>query len=153
MSRTVAKTNKTNCASQYRPITCLTTTWKCLTGILGDKIASFLVSNNMLAVEQQGGIKRSYGTKTQLLINKSILSDAIRRKRNLHMLYVDYSKAYDSVPHAWIKESLSVYKISSIIINFICSSMLLWKVDLSLYYDGGCILVEGVKFLYRSPLS
>ena len=141
------KSPKTNDASQYRPITCLTNTWKCLTGIIGEKIASFMNANNMLAVEQQGAIKKSYGTKTQLLINKNILADAARRKRNLHMLYIDYSKAYDSVPHAWIKESLSVYKISPTIISFICSSMQKWVVDLTLTYDGGCILVENVRFL------
>ena len=82
--------------------------WKCLTGIIGDKISKFMNANDMIAVEQQGAVKRSYGTKTQLLINKNILADATRRKRNLHMLYIDYSKAYDSVPHAWIKESLSL---------------------------------------------
>ena len=140
------KSDKTTDASQYRPITCLTTMWKCLTGIIGDKIATFMNSNGMLAVEQQGGIKKSYGTKTQLLINRNILSDAYRSRKNLHMLYVDYQKAYDSVPHAWIKESLTAYKISPTIINFICTSMLMWKVDLTLYYEGGCVKVGNVLF-------
>ena len=97
-----------------------------MTGIIGDKIAAFMESNNMLAVEQQGGVKRSYGTKTQLLINRNILADVTKRRKNLHMLYIDYSKAYDSVPHAWIKESLYVYKICPVIIEFICASMLRW---------------------------
>ena len=141
------KSDKTSDASQYRPITCLTTTWKCLTGILGDKIAKFMEANNMLAIEQQGAIKKSYGTKTQLLINKNILLDAAKRRRNLHMLYIDYAKAYDSVPHEWIKESLTIYKISPTIINFICYSMQLWVVDLSLHYEGGCITVENVRFM------
>ena len=137
---------KTTDATQYRPITCLTTVWKCLTGIIGDKIATFLNKNQMLATEQQGGVKKSYGTKTQLLINKNILADAVRNKNNLHMLYVDYKKAYDSIPHAWIKESLTVYKISPTIIEFICSSMIKWKVDLALFYEGGCIKVNNVLF-------
>ena len=111
------KSEKTTDASQYRPITCLTTIWKCLTGMIGEKIAQFLNDNNMLAVEQQGGIKESYGTKTQLLINRNILNDAARNKKNLHMLYVDYKKAYDSVPHAWIREALTVYKICPTIIR------------------------------------
>ena len=87
------KSEKTTDASQYRPITCLTTMWKCLTGMIGEKIATFMNENSMLAVEQQGGIKKSYGTKTQLLINRNILSDAARNKKNLHMLYVDYKKS------------------------------------------------------------
>ena len=63
------------------------------------------------------------------------------------MLYIDYAKAYDSIPHEWIKESLSVYKICPTIIEFICYSMQMWVVDLSLYYEGGRILVEGVRFM------
>ena len=85
------KSDKTTDASQFRPKTCLNTLWKCLTGIIGDKIAAFMESNNMLAVEQQGGVKRSYGTKTQLLINRNILADVTKRRKNLHMLYIDYS--------------------------------------------------------------
>ena len=63
------------------------------------------------------------------------------------MLYIDYAKAYDSIPHEWIKESLTVYKVCPTIINFICYSMQMWIVNLSLYYDGGCITMESVRFM------
>ena len=66
-------------------------------------------------------------------MNKSILEDAARKKKNLHMLYIDYQKAYDSVPHDWIRESLMLYKVGSTIINFISVSMSMWMVDLKLF--------------------
>ena len=141
----LAKSKNTSDASQFRPITCLTTLWKCLTGIISDKITEHLNSYEMIAIEQQGAVKFSYGTKTQLLINKSVLEDAIRRKKNLSMLYVDYSKAYDSVPHKWIIEVLGVYKVSSFIIRFLAVSMLSWRTDMFLYYDGGLIRVDNIN--------
>ena len=142
----LAKSENTSKADQYRPITCLTTMWKCLTGILSDKITNHLNSYNIIAEEQQGAVKNSYGTKTQLLINKSVVEDAIRNKKNLSMLYIDYSKAYDSVPHAWIIEILSVYKVSPIIINFLATSMLSWKTDMFLYHVDGVVVVNNVAF-------
>ena len=123
----LAKSKITSDASLYRPIACLTTYWKCLSGVLSNKISEHLEQNAILAVEQQGGVKNSYGTKTQLLINKNILDDAIRRRKNLSMLYIDYAKAYDSVPHKWLIEVLTVYKISPVIIQFLLVSMQFWS--------------------------
>ena len=142
----LAKSANTSDADQFRPITCLTTMWKCLTGIVSEKMLYHLNSYNVIAVEQQGAVKYSYGTKTQLLINKSVVEDAIRRRKNLSMIYIDYSKAYDSVPHKWIIEVLSIYKISPVIINFLATSMLAWKTDMFLYHEGGVVKVDNVKF-------
>ena len=46
------KNAETNKAKNYRPITCLTTTWKTLTGILATKIEKHLEIYNLLANEQ-----------------------------------------------------------------------------------------------------
>ena len=54
-----------------------------------------------------------------LALVQTILEDAKRRQRNLSMAWIDYKKAFDSVPHEWIIETLTTYKISPIIINFL----------------------------------
>ena len=140
------KSNKTSDATQYRPITCLGTYWKCLSGILSDKITDHLNQSSILAPEQQGAIKHSYGTKTQLIINKTVVEDAIRRRKDLSMVYIDYAKAYDSVPHQWTLDIMSAYKISPVIINFLSAAMKLWRTDLYLFYEGGCLIVNDVQF-------
>ena len=91
--------------------------WKTLTGILSSKISNHLEKHSILATEQQGAIKKSYGTKRQLLINRSIFEDAFRKKKNLSCAYIDYMKAYDSVPHNWIIEILRAYKVSNVIVQ------------------------------------
>ena len=92
------KTKETKNAKKYRPICCLTTTYKLLTGIIADSVYDHLVRGEFLEEEQKGCIRNRMGTKDQLLINKTILEDARRRQRKLNMAWIDYKKAFDSVP-------------------------------------------------------
>ena len=134
-STLLPKNDKTMFAKNYRPITCLTTTFKTLTGILAVKIEKHLTDNNILAEEQQGARRGSYGTKQQLLINKTLLEHALKSRRNISVTYYDYAKAYDSIPHEWIIETLETYKISSVIIKFLKWVMPLWRTKLILRHN------------------
>jgi len=46
-------------------------------------------------------------TKDQLVIDKFIMLDAKKMHKNLFMSWVDFRKAYDSVPNDWIILCLS----------------------------------------------
>ena len=52
-----------------------------------------------------------WGCTEQLLINKSILSEVRQKKRNLLTVWLDYRKAFDSVPHDWIIKALQLAKV------------------------------------------
>ena len=41
---------------------------------------------------------------------------------------------------------MAAYKISPVIIRFLAAAMKLWKTDLSLHHEGGCVLVKDVLF-------
>jgi hypothetical protein len=84
-----------------------------------------------LADEQKGARKGSRGTKDQLLIDKAITRDSKTHRKNLAMAWIDYQKAYDSVPHSWIIESLKLYKVSTTLVQFIEESMKLWQTELT----------------------
>ena len=118
--------------SNYRPITCLPTIWKLLTSIIADEIYTFLDNQKLIPWQQKGNKRKSRGTKDQLLIDKLITTTAKRRHRNLRMVWIDYRKAYDSVPHSWIVECLKMYGIAENIITFIVKSMTMWKTELQL---------------------
>jgi len=105
--------------SNYRPITCLPSIWKLLTGILAKEVDEHLTTNHLLAWEQKGCCSNSRGTKDQLLIDKMVMRDSRARKTNLGMGWIDYKKAFDSVPHTWILECLKLYKVSSNITSFV----------------------------------
>ena len=115
----VAKINDTKNPKNYRPITCLSTTYKLLTSVLTDRTYSHQERNDLFPLEQKGCTRGSYGCKDQLMINKMILENCKKRKRNLSCAWIDYKKAFDSVPHQWIPRSLELFKVSPRIVDFL----------------------------------
>ena len=95
--------SKRNNVSNYRSITYLPLKWKLITGIVADEIYNHLEENELLPEEQKGCHRNSRGTKDQLLIDKAAMKNCRRRKVVLNMAWTDNRKAYDMVPHSWIK--------------------------------------------------
>lgn len=83
--------------ANFRPTTCLPLMWKLFTGVLADTTYEHLERKSLLPEEQNGCRRNSRGTKDQLLIDldKMILRNRRRRKRDLGMVWVDYKKLYD----------------------------------------------------------
>ena len=94
----LAKTNETANAKNYRPITCLPTSYKLLTSILTERTYAHMEDHNIFPIEQKGCRKGSYGCKDQLLVNKMILENARTKHKHLSTAWIDYKKAFDSVP-------------------------------------------------------
>ena len=87
-------------ASNYRPIACLPLMWKLLSGMFADRVYTHLSDNQLLTEEQKGARKKSRRTKDQLRMDKAILKQVKRLKKNVVMSWIDYKKAYDMVPHS-----------------------------------------------------
>lgn len=109
--------------SKYRPITCLCTMHKVLTSIISNKIYEHLHLNNIMTEEQRGCYKNSQGCKDQVTIDTVIVQEALKKKRNLSMTYIDYKKAFDSIPHSFLIEILQIYKIDNNLIEMIKAAM------------------------------
>ena len=132
-------TNKGTAPNNYRPITCLPMMWKILTAQIREEIYHSLTSRGLFPEEQKGCCKGSRGTAELLYIDKHIIDESKKRRKNLAMAWIDYKKAYDMVPHSWIINSLKMYKISDEVINFIDKTMKTWRVELT---AGGRKLAE-----------
>lgn len=48
------------------------------------------------------------GTKDQLMIDKAVLQYSKKRRTNLAMAWLNHKKAYDSVPHSCMMETLEM---------------------------------------------
>jgi hypothetical protein len=114
----------------YRPITCLSVVYKVFTSLLNNKIYAHCETNNIFSEEQKGCIRKALGCKQQLTIDAVVMKQAQVKKRNLHMCYIDYKKAFDSTPHNWLLKVLNMYKISPSIINVLNHMMSSWRVNL-----------------------
>lgn len=123
----------------YRPIACLPTTFKVLTSIVTDRLYKHLESQNIMAIEQRGCKRDCYGCKDQLLINNAILENCHVKKKNLSTAWIDYKKAFDSVPHSWLLKCMEIYKVHPTLTQFIASSMAKWKTNMTLVHNGGVL--------------
>ena len=72
-----------------------------------------------------------------MLINKMILENCRKNKRNLSSVWIDYKKAFDRVPHSWIIKCLKMFKVNPTVVNFIIASMKKWKTTLHLNHNNG----------------
>ena len=84
---------------------------------------------------EQRGCKKNYnGCKDQFMINNAILEDCYDKKKNLSTAWIDYKKAFDSVPHSWILKCIQLYKVHPIVSRFIECSMKSWKTNMALIH-------------------
>ena len=94
------KVSDTNNPKNYRPTTCLSTTYKLLTSIIAERTYLFLEQKRLLPYEQKRRRKGSYGCKDQLLINRMIIENCHKKRQSLSTAWIDYRKTFDSVPHS-----------------------------------------------------
>ena len=141
----LAKSADTQNPSQYRPITCLPTLYKLFSAILCNKVYYHLEENQILTMEQKGCRRRAMGCKEQAIVDSIILEQARTKCRNLHMGYVDYQKAFDSIPHSWLLKVLQIYGIDPKVVHFFKETMKRWTTRLQLKTEGGIMKIEEIQ--------
>jgi hypothetical protein len=53
-----------------------------------------------------------------MLTSKAIFEESMKRKKNLSIAWIDYQKAFDSVPHSWTEKSIELLGVNNKIITF-----------------------------------
>ena len=59
---------------------------------------SFLITNNKLS-KTQHSFRKHHSCQTQLLETIHHWAQSLDRRKSVHVAYLDFSKAFDSVPH------------------------------------------------------
>ena len=88
------KTNDTVNPKNYRPITCLSTTYKLLTLIITERMYLFMDANDFFCIEQKDCRKGSYVCEDCFLINWIIIKRCKSKHRKLSMAWIDYRKGF-----------------------------------------------------------
>ena len=69
--------------------------------------------------EQKGNANNTFDTTDQLIINKMMMDNIKLKRWNISTTWIDYKKAFDSVPHDWIIETLKGYNFDLITTKFL----------------------------------
>ena len=84
--------------TNYRPISLLCTISKLLERLVYDHLNKFIVHNNIIS-SSQFGFRQSHSTNQQLLLFLHRVHQSLNNKANCDVIYLDFRKAFDSVPH------------------------------------------------------
>ena len=102
----------------YRPISLTSVICRILEIILHSHIYSHLISNNILSSVQHGFLpKRSSQSQQLVLLNDLI--QPFDNKMTTDIIYLDFSKAFDSVSHSKLLHILYHYKINKETLDWI----------------------------------
>jgi len=142
----IPKNEKTHIPKNYRPIACLNLMYKIYTGCLNSFLQEHCIRNNNITPEQAGGKPEVWGCIEQLLLNKSILNEVKHKKRNLITIWLDYQKAFDSIPHDWMIQSLRLAKIPEGLIAAIEILTKQWATIVQLNGNQSSITSDVIKF-------
>lgn len=104
--------------SNFRPIALLQTTYKLFSLILTHRFLKFVEQNHIIS-PLQAGFRKKRSTSQQISILTSIFEDRKQFNRELHALFIDFQKAYDSVEHNALLETLRYYNVDPKFIELI----------------------------------
>ena len=90
----------------YRPISLTSICSKILEKIIQDKMEVYLISNDLLSCKQFGFMK-GRSTILQLLKVLDDWTEAVDARLPVDVIYTDFQKAFDSVPHGGLLQKLT----------------------------------------------
>ena len=95
---------------KYRPVSLTSITCKTLEHIISSSILKHLDQNSILSVAQHGFRKRR-SCETQLIITIQDLAKAIDCNSQTDTIQLDFSKAFDKVPHPRLIYKIEYYGV------------------------------------------
>lgn len=139
------KTEDTKNPAKYRPITCLPTIYKILTACITNQIYKYCEEKGIMTEQQKGCRRNAQGCKEQLIIDSVMLEQAYKSNRSIYVTYIDYKKAFDSVPHSWLIHVLEIYKIDKRLVRFLKHIITTWKTTAKVQINNSCTTTEPIQ--------
>ena len=97
--------------TNYRPICIITTIIKLLEKLVGKFLREYLEENKIIC-EQQHGFRKHRSVQTALLDFTDKISDTLDKNNKAIGLFLDLSKAFDTVNHEILLQKLNYYGCS-----------------------------------------
>lgn len=113
----IAKNNNPMDLSHFRPISILPTLSKILEKIVSEQLTSFLEKNNIIP-STQSGFRQHHSTVSALLNITDDILRAFDEKKNMCLVLLDYSKAFDTISHSILAIKLQYFGLGQTAVDF-----------------------------------
>ena len=107
----IYKKDNKKVASNYRPVSLTSIVCKVMETLIRDHMVDHMKLNNLFSQKQYGFIS-GRSTTLQLLTVLDIWTEAIENNYGIDIIYMDFRKAFDVVPHRRLLGKLQSYGIS-----------------------------------------
>lgn len=139
----IFKKGKKTDPGNYRPISLTSVLSKLMESIVRDAIVQHLMNNNLITDDQHGFVP-GRDCITQLLVCMEEWTKRLEYNRAFEVIYTDFSKAFDSVPHERLFVKLEAMGIRGDVLRWI-KSFLRGRTQ--------CVNVDGARSTWRDVLS
>ena len=116
----IFKKGKNSDPGNYRPVSLTSISCKLLESIITDEIRTFMETNNLFN-KCQHGFRNKRSCVTQLLEVLNDFSRLVEKGECIDVIYLDFSKAFDTVPHQRLISKLRANGITDNLLNWINS--------------------------------
>ena len=114
----IFKKGKKNQTTNYRPVSLTSVVCKVMESVIKDHIMEH-ISRNELISDAQHGFVPGRSCSTQLIACLEVWTEIIDRGSSLDSIYLDFSKAFDSVPHQRLAKKLEGFGIKGQILQWL----------------------------------
>jgi len=114
------KKGKKDNVENYRPISLTCICCKIMESIICHQLMNFFLTNNLFCNNQYGFVK-GRSVVLQLLNVVDHWTDMLDRGQQIDVIYTDFEKAFDKVPHKRLLSKLHAYGIHEELINWVKS--------------------------------
>lgn len=104
--------------SNYSPISLTCIAVKCLERIIHSNVSKFLNENDQLSIYQHG-FRHKFSCQTQLLSTIYDWTKCLEKRELVHAIFLDFSKAFDSVPHQRLSMKLKWIGVDGNLLSWI----------------------------------
>ena len=139
----IYKKGKKTDPGNYRPVSLTSVISKIMESIVRDAIVIHLMKNGLITDDQHGFVP-GRDCMTQLLVCIEDWTRRLETNKAFDVIYTDFSKAFDSVPHERLFVKLESLGISGDVLKWI-KSFLRGRTQ--------CVNVDGVRSSWREVLS
>lgn len=100
--------------TNYRPIALLNLIYKVFTATIDNRIEQTLSANQPC---EQAGFRKNYSTLDHSFVLNELISRSAEYNFDLYLIFIDYSKAFDSIEYGAVWQALSRQGVHSKIVN------------------------------------